>query len=497
MKPLQLIKEWDVPAGLIILANAGMKPLQLIDDWHVPAGLIILADARLINLEEKRLELQGEYESIVAAADDAGRDLTQDELDELDKLRTDIAGTVRQIEARKVVVDASKPAQPRRAKPEANGAAKPAATLPGLPGAQRVPAQAKPANEAGTHGFMSFGEFAKVVGNSYKGDESSSARIANVTSTYGNEGVGADGGFLVPPDFRTELWTKVTGEDSLFARVQQFITSGNGITFPADETTPWDTTNGVQAYWGGEGDTKTPSKPSVEMKQMRLNKLYCLVPVSDELLEDAPGLESWLRVKAPTKMQARLNTSLVRGNGVGKPLGFLNAGSLVTVSKQLSQDAASIVFQNITDMWSRLWAPSRANAVWIINQDVEGQLMTMRFPTEDGSAANSPYPVYLPAGGLSASPYATLMGRPVVPVEAASSLGTIGDISLVDWSQYMGLTKGGGIKTDVSMHLYFDQDLTAFRFVLRINGQPLWGSTIVPENGSMTRSWAVTLETRA
>jgi HK97 family phage major capsid protein len=89
------------------------------------------------------------------------------------------------------------------------------------------------------------------------------------------------------------------------------------------------------------------------------------------------------------------------------------------------------------------------------------------------------------------------MGRPVVPVEAASTIGDKGDIALVDWSQYMGLTKGRDIQTDVSMHIYFDQDLTAFRFVLRVAGQPLWGSTITPENGSLTRSWAVVLEDRA
>ncbi len=103
----------------------------------------------------------------------------------------------------------------------------------------------------------------------------------------------------------------------------------------------------------------------------------------------------------------------------------------------------------------------------------------------------------MPAGGLSGSPYSTLFGRPVIPTMASSTLGDLGDIILVDLTQYMTLTKGTEIKTDVSMHLYFDQDLTAYRFVFRVAGQPWWNSSIVPENGAAnTLSWAVTLEAR-
>jgi HK97 family phage major capsid protein len=226
---------------------------------------------------------------------------------------------------------------------------------------------------------------------------------------------------------------------------------------------------------------------------MRLNKLMALVPVTDELLEDAPGLDSYLRAKAPQKMQSKLNTAIVRGTGAGQPLGIMNAGSLVTVSKESGpQTADTVVYPNIVKMWSRLYAPCRRNAIWIINQDIEPQLLSLAFL----ASASSPVPAYMPANGLSDSPFATLMGRPVVPVEACSTLGDVGDIMLVDFSQYMALTKGTDIRVDISMHLYFDQGLQAYRFTFRVAGQPWWGSTITPEFGSATRSWAVALETR-
>jgi hypothetical protein len=49
------------------------------------------------------------------------------------------------------------------------------------------------------------------------------------------------------------------------------------------------------------------------------------------------------------------------------------------------------------------------------------------------------FPAYLPPGGSRGAPYATLIGRPIIPIEACSALGTEGDIILTDltstWSR--------------------------------------------------------------
>jgi hypothetical protein len=82
-------------------------------------------------------------------------------------------------------------------------------------------------------------------------------------------------------------------------------------------------------------------------------------------------------------------------------------------------------------------------------------------------------------------------------MQPCSQLGTIGDIILVDMAQYLALTKGRDVQTDVSIHLYFDQDLETYRFIMRLHGLPGWSTVITPENGSNTYSWAVALETRS
>jgi HK97 family phage major capsid protein len=431
-------------------------------------------------LAELRTKLQGYADStdeIVNLADTENRDLTDDELATVESNRVEAEKLDKQIKARETHVKVNA------------GAGRRVAAEPAAGAAARVPAQ--PRNDNGRGGFRSFGEFAVQVRAAGAGTTPDN-RLLAAASTYGNEGTGADGGFAVPPTFRTDIWQKVMDEENLLSRCAPLTTGGNSITIPKDETTPWDTSGGVQAYWEAEAATVTQSKPALSMSNIRLNKLMALVPISDELLEDAPGLESWLRAKAPGKMAAKINTAIIGGTGVGQPLGILSAPCTISVAKETSQPADTIYFANINKMWSRMYAPSRRNAVWLINQDIEPQLDAMAFDP----AASSKVPVYLPPGGVSGSPYASLKGRPVVPLEACSTIGDQGDIILADLNQYWALTKGQDIRTDVSMHLYFDQGLQAFRFTFRVNGQPAWGKSIAPQNGTLTRSCFVTLDAR-
>ncbi|WP_349745381.1 phage major capsid protein, partial [Roseateles cavernae] len=106
----------------------------------------------------------------------------------------------------------------------------------------------------------------------------------------------------------------------------------------------------------------------------------------------------------------------MNGSGVGQMLGILNSPALITVAAEGSQTADTIHADNIIKMWTRMPASARRRAVWLCNQDAEGQLMQLGsvVKTAAGTAVGG-MPSYLPPGGLSASPYGTLLGRPVVP----------------------------------------------------------------------------------
>jgi HK97 family phage major capsid protein len=450
-------------------------------------GVVMMAPALSID------DMQSRIDAIVASADafrarmEAGEELTDEETTQIEDEATELEKLNKQIKARKLLEPKGQ-GRKSAAEPQNRGDGD---------GKRPIPASAR---DSQRHNFVNVGEFAKAVHAHRAGRHESEGvqKLLNAATTYGNEGTGADGGFLVPPEFSQKIWQKVEAEENLMSRCTELTPSGNSMTLPKDETTPWGT-SGIQAYWEAEGAAGTGTKGVFESTTQRLHKLFALAPVSEEMLEDSTGFESWIMAKVPGIISHKVNTAIVSGTGAGQPLGIITSASKVSVAKETSQPADTIWFDNINKMWARMYAPWRRNAIWLINQDIEPSLAGMAF-TASGAASKVPgtsaVPAYMPANGLSGSPYATLINRPVVPVSACKTIGDQGDIILVDLKQYFLLRKAQGVRTDTSMHLYFDQDMRAFRFIFRVNGMPMWSSAITPENGSNTLSWAVVLDAR-
>ena len=469
--------------GGLLLSTAAVQSVSP----HAAIFMMATPAERITALETKRGEILAASEAIVAELED-GVDLSDEQTDTITANTAEIGKIDNQITALKSLAPQG---QGRKTAPEAKtiGAdGKPMRTVPAT------------ARDSQRHNFINIGEFAKAVHAHKAGRHESDGvqKLLNAATTYGNESTGADGGFLVPPEFSQKLWQKVEAEENLMSRCTELTPSGNSMTLPKDETTPWGT-SGIQAYWEAEGAAGTGTKGVFESATQRLHKLFALAPVSEEMLEDATGFESWIMAKVPGIISHKVNSAIISGTGAGQPLGIITSGSKVSVAKETSQPADTIWFDNINKMWSRMYAPWRRNAVWLINQDIEPSLAGMAFTASGASSkvpGTSAVPAYMPANGLSGSPYATLINRPVIPVSACKTIGDQGDIILVDLKQYFLLRKASGVRTDTSMHLYFDQDMRAFRFIFRVNGMPMWSSAITPENGSNTLSWAVMLDAR-
>lgn len=463
-------------------------------------GAIVRNDGTTIeSLRQKLVDLNQHAQDIQASADAEGRALSEGESKKIDEIFADFATTEKDLERRERIETqaANLAATPgRQSAPES-----PTGNINNT--ADRTNANTQPAVnyrvprdpvEQGRSGFRDFGEFAvSVVRGSAKANAQVDPRlIFDAPTSYGSEGVGADGGFAVPPAFKAEIMQLIEDEENLLGRTDSLTTASNNLSLPVDETTPWQTTGGVQAYWEGEGNQLTQSKPSLKENTHRLKRLTALVPMTEDLLDDASAMDSYLRRKVPSKMDFKISNAIINGTGSGQPLGFRNSGALISVAKEAGQAADTIVYENIVNMWSRMYGPSRRNAIWLINQDIEPQLDTMSF-----EGTSSSVPAYFPPGGVADAPYGRLKGRPVITTQAAQTLGDEGDIMLVDLKSYMTLVKTGGMRSDVSMHLYFDYDMMAFRFILRIDGQPYLSAPIDPLNGTSTLSPFVTLAARA
>lgn len=339
------------------------------------------------------------------------------------------------------------------------------------------------------HGFPGFGEFCQAVrhaGTKGKIDQRLDFSAAAPT-TYGGEGVGQDGGFLVPPQFSEDIFQLMLDEDSILTDVDDTPISGNSMVFPKDETTPWGT-DGVRAYYQSEATTATQTKPKIQPSIMRLKKLFALVPITDELLDDAGAIEAYLKQKVATSINWKASDAIFNGDGAGLPQGFLNSNSLVVQAKDTGQATKTISALNVANMFARL--PSSSNrAQWFITPDAYPSLLTLQIGN---------YPIFIPPTvGIPGAPEGMLLGRPIRRSQHCAAFSSQGDLILADLKWYRTVTKRGrGIQTDVSMHLYFDADATAFRAIYRHDGQPKIYNPITQNKGSNTLSPFVALAAR-
>lgn len=312
----------------------------------------------------------------------------------------------------------------------------------------------------------------------------------------GSESVGSDGGFLVQKDFSNELLTNVWETGKLASRARHIPVgpNSNGIKLNVIDETSRATGSrwgAVQGYWIPEAGALTGSRPKFRPLEMTLSKLVGLYYATDEEVGDVVTLADTATEAFTEEFGFLLDDAMVRGTGAGIPLGILNSGALVTVAKETGQAAATILAENIMKMFSRMPANSLDTAVWHINQECWPQIFQLSIPVGTGGI-----PLFMPAAtGIAGGPAGTLLGRPIVPIEQCSALGTLGDVLFCDWSKYILIEKGG-INAASSIHVLFLTDEMTFRWTLRTNGQPKPVAPITPYKGSATLSPFVTLAAR-
>ena len=343
--------------------------------------------------------------------------------------------------------------------------------------------------------FRSLGEQLQAIRNYYESRGSSiDGRLVRAPTGAG-EVDPSGGGFLIQTDFQAAVFMLAHDMGELLGRVNKIPISANanGLKINAVDETSRATGSrwgGVQSYWVSEGDVVTKAKPKFRRIEFDLHKLMSLMYITDELLADSTALTAIAGQAFSEEVMFMTEDAIFEGSGAGLPLGIMNSPSLVSVAKQNGQTTGTIVKENIDNMWARMWARSRQNAVWFINQDAEPYLNQLNQAVGTGGQL-----VYLPPGGLSSAPYASLYGRPLIATEYNAALGSPGDILLADLSQYTLVDKGG-VQAATSMHVAFLTDEMAFRITYRVDGKPMWYAPMTPFKGTLTKSPFVALAAR-
>ena len=305
----------------------------------------------------------------------------------------------------------------------------------------------------------------------------------------------ADGGYLTPAAYSNIIKDGVMGSsDSLLAYTDNYTVAPNSdsLTFPAVNETSRATGSrwgGTRAYWLTEGAQMTTSHGTFRTVTVTPNELGVICHTTNKLLKNSTALSQFITRSSIDELNWAIGYSIINGSGSGQPNGILSGDGVIDVQRETDQVADSIVAANINRMWSRFPVQSRKNAIWFINQDYERFLDGVNIVLGDNAGSNL-------AAGFSAKIYDaeknTLKGRPVIPCEYVPTVGTAGDILLIDPKAYLvGLR--GGVSSDLSIHLRFDYNESVFRFVIELDGAPWYANPVTPANSTNTISPYVAL----
>lgn len=323
------------------------------------------------------------------------------------------------------------------------------------------------------HGFRDFGEFLRCINSGrYDGRLEKRQMMGSV---------GRLGGFSVPEEMGGFIFD--TSLEQEIVRPRATVWPVNTDTFRAPAWNGQDHSaslfGGLTGAWLAEAELANDEE--AEMREILLNpqKLAVFVSVSNELLADSGMFEAQIRAAMGSTLSYQLDIAFLTGDGVGKPLGILNAPSIIEEQRSV---ANRITYADVCSMFARLHPALQQGAVWIVNNSLLPELLAM----ED--AGN--HLVWHPDG--TAGVPKTLLGSEVIFTEKVPALGNRGDITLVNLKQYV-IGMRSAISLEKSNAPGWQRDLSSYRAIVRVDGQPAWHEPVTPVGGGDTLSWAVTL----
>lgn len=345
-----------------------------------------------------------------------------------------------------------------------------------------------PRGAAGT-GFGSFGAFCSAVAAG-----TPDSRLMNSTMVTTS---GVDGGYLVPVQYLGPLLDaalqaeKVRPYATVLPMESKSLTAG--MFDYADGTA--NARGGLSMLWGSEATALTEQKGKLRDVVLSASKASIFVRVSSELQEDAIAFDAQLSSAMVAAVAAGLDSVFVNGTGAAQPMGILNGGPLVTVTKEGGQASGTLLLQNLAKMVGRLHPQSFARSRWLVHPTVVPALYLLSFTVKNVAGTENVGGSFVQAVTQDADGTLRIFGRPCDVSDACAPLGTVGDVILADWTRYLiGMRRDAVIAKDASR--YFDTDEIAFRLTLRVAAQPGDATTTKLRDGTNTVAPFVVIETR-
>lgn len=279
----------------------------------------------------------------------------------------------------------------------------------------------------------------------------------------------ADGGYLVDNDIVSDIY-RYAMETSFIANKVAQRPVGQGYntlqlrTANSANATPADY-QGVALAVVSEGAAITPDKVPFVTKTAAVNKLAALFAETNEIAQDVPGMASYLSKTVGEAFGLVLDDEILHGT---KSLltALVDDASVVDIT-----GAATPTVAMIANMY--MGAINPAQSEWYMSGAAYAALMNL-------NGADSRPMIQM---NYALSPFGTLLGRPVNVVPCMKAIASSGAILFADLGNAYTLGTKGGVNFANSVHLYFNTDQMAYRWVLRVAGVPSKSTTLTLADG--------------
>lgn len=189
-------------------------------------------------------------------------------------------------------------------------------------------------------------------------------RVSNILQ----EGVDADGGYLVPEEYDRRLIDTLS-EENIMRRLATIITTSGEHKINIAATKP-------AASWIEEGGALTFGDATFSQILLDTHKLHVAIKVTEELLYDnAFNLEGYILDQFGKALGNAEEDAFLNGDGTGKPLGLFAATGGGTVAGTLT---AAIKSDDMLDLVYALKRPYRKKASFIMNDKTLSSLRKLK-----------------------------------------------------------------------------------------------------------------------
>lgn len=315
---------------------------------------------------------------------------------------------------------------------------------------------------AKTHPFKSFGDFL------YRAKTKDMPEYEGKAWGAG----GADGGYLIPEDYRGELFSMPLEDEIVRPRARVVPVATDITKFPAVDQSNQSASlfGGVIAYWIDMATAITDKEPKFRQITLEVEKLAAATLPPYEIVADSNiGVQSLLGQMLAEAIRYTQDEAFLIGDANAKPQGTLGAPCTIAVNRA---GAGAVATADIANMYAAAILRG-GGACWIINQTVIPQLIALK-----GGNNENIFQMNL-AAGLPM----TLLGLPVLVTEKIPQLGTKGDVQLANFGFYLVADRQDA-RLEWSTHVKFLEDELAIKVVDRVDGQPWLAAPYTPRKGT-------------